>query len=471
MPDIHFSNYLLEEDQSYFLYIGELKNYSLNSYLCEALTRIFNRKFNFIAIVPDLFEQYNYDNIIVINPLARSYACRYPTKISCRVSADEFMSAVSNSKQIRALIARILRRQEHLYLYMYESLPVMTLDEIPGVSILGPDKIVASNLNNKIVQYENLSKLVPMVDFRVCRDFEELVQNAEKFRTDWVDGIFVSGEYSAAGVNSIVSRSGHDILEKFGGESASYLISRFVPHVHDPTVLAVVASEDDIYIAGVADQIIEANNRFTGSFFPTVLKEAAVDRLKNYTEMVGKWMASKGYRGIFGCDFIVTADNEIFFLEINARKQGTTLEFCCTLEQSLPPGSPMLPELEFYAVEDGLLPANTVALRGNPKNLHWGTHNYKIHRTVQTDGYIPQGSGEREAFRKVANGNLKKDFLILEHTGSDFVVAEGSFIGRIVAIGMDFESVKQGIQQGKKTIELTIVEKKEEEGPHDGSES
>jgi hypothetical protein len=182
--------------------------------------------------------------------------------------------------------------------------------------------------------------------------------------------------------------------------------------------------------------------------------------------LIGKWLGREGYRGIFGCDFLVTPDEDIRFLEVNARKQGTTLEFCCTLEQSLDKGAPSLPELEYYAVVEHLLPLNTKQMKGNPKNLHWGTYNYKIRHTVYTDGYIPQGSGEREAFRKIANGNLKKDFLILEHTGADFVVAEGAFIGRIVALGENAESVSQGLRQGIRTIDLTI-DRHIEEGDQD----
>lgn len=48
--------------------------------------------------------------------------------------------------------------------------------------------------------------------------------------------------------------------------------------------------------------------------------------------------------------------------------------------------------------------------------------------------------------------------MILEHIGNDFVVAQGSFLGRVVALGHDHFSVQQGIRLGKKTIELTIGE-------------
>lgn len=466
MSEIYFSNFQLEEDTNYFLYIGELKNYGLNTYLKEALSRIFSRKFDFISIVPDIFEQYNYDNIIVINPFASADECQTDTHVCCRFSSKEFASVVSKNRRIHSLIKRLLNRQEHIYIYMYESIPELTLEEIPNVSILGPDKHIAGKINSKIYQYRYLKDILPVVDFRICRDFDSLIEKVNDIFPSWPDGIFVCREYSAAGVNSIIAHHLDDIKNKFSAPDEPYLISRYIPHSYDPTVLAVVADEDDVYIAGVADQCIENGTRFTGSSFPSVLDETVIAKLMEYTRISGKWLAREGYRGIFGCDFLVDEQNNIRFLEINARKQGTTLEFCCTLEQLLPPGSPMLPELEFYAVTEGVFPANTVELKSNPKNLHWGTYNYKIHDPVQTDGYIPQSAQEREAFKKVADGKLKKDFLILEHAGCDFIVAQGAFIARIVALGHSPVDIQQGLNQGRKTIELTIVKKKDPEEQH-----
>jgi len=466
MTDILFSNFQLEENTEYFLYIGELKNYGLNTYLKEALSHIFSRKFDFIAIVPDVFEQYDYENLVVINPHAKTLECQYGTHVSCRVSNEEFSAVVSKDRRIHSLIKRLLNRQEHLYIYMYESIPEMTLDEIPGISILGPDKNIAKRLNSKIYQYQQLKDILPVVDFRICHGFDSLIQTAQELNNTWQDGLFVCREYSAAGVNSIIAHGIDDIKDKFSPLDEPYLISRFIPHEYDPTVLAVVAGEEDVYIAGVADQRIEQGNRFTGSVFPSILDKTIIKRLHEYTRIIGGWLAREGYRGIFGCDFLVDDNDEIFFLEINARKQGTTLEFCCTLEQSLPSGSPMLPELEFYAVTEGLFPANTIEMKSNPKNLHWGTYNYKIHRKAKTDSYIPQSTQERQAFKKVAEGKLKKDFLILEHTGCDFILAEGAFIARIVALGHCRSDIQQGLNQGRKTIELTIVNKQDPEEHH-----
>lgn len=456
MSDIYFSNYQLQDNVHYFLYIGELKNYGLNIFLKESLARIENRQFDFISIVPDIFEQYDYENLIVVNPEAEDYTCRYGRNVSCRIPANIFMSSVSENQQVRELVQKLLSRQRNLYIYMYESMPEMTLDAIPGVSILGPDSNIASRLNSKVYQYQHLKKLVPVVDFAICSDLNDLIKTTDKLWPQWKDGIFVSLEYSAAGANSIIARSSRDIIERFHEEHETYLISRNIPHNYDPTVLAVVANEKDIYIAGVADQRIERGTRFTGSTFPTRLSGETVGALNTITRIVGKWLVKEGYRGIYGCDFLVDHQEKVFFLEVNARKQGTTMEFCCTLEQNLPWGSPLLPELEYYAVTQGRFPDNTVEMKDNVKNIYWGTYNYKIDNMVFTEGYIPQHSREREAFKKVADNRLQKDFLILEHIGNDFIVAQGSFLGRIVALGHDQSGVQQGLKLGKKTIELTV---------------
>ena len=456
MSDIYFSNYQLQDNVHYFLYIGELKNYGLNIFLKESLSRIENRQFDFIAIVPDIFEQYDYENLIVVNPEVEDYTCRYGRSVSCRIPANIFLSSVSENRQVRALVQELLGRQGKLYIYMYESMPEMTLDAIPGVSILGPDSNIASRLNSKVYQNQNLKNLVPVVDFAICSGLNDLMKTTDKLWPKWEDGIFVSLEYSAAGANSIIARSSRDIIERFHEENETYFISRNIPHNYDPTVLAVVASEKDVYIAGVADQCIEKGTRFTGSTFPTRLSDKTVGILNTYTRTVGKWLVKEGYRGIYGCDFLVDHEEKVFFLEVNARKQGTTMEFCCTLEQNLPWGSPMLPELEYYAVTQGRFSDNTVEMKDNIRNIYWGTYNYKIDNMVSTEGYIPQHSREREVFRKVADNRLQKDFLILEHIGNDFIVTQGSFLGRIVALGHDQSGVQQGLKLGKKTIELTI---------------
>ncbi len=465
--EILFTNFNYNPDYYYFLYVGELKTYSLNYFVQEALAhRIPNRPIKFVAIIPDICIQYNYANIIVINPRGEEEFIsdhafvqqdKKPRQ-SWRIDSTRFMSAVSNNPAIRILIDRILEHQNQLYINLYESVLDMTLDQIDRVSVLGPDKYLARQFNNKITQYKALEGIVPLADHKICEDKDCLLRTTAGLRDKWTDGIFVSGAYSAAGINSAVTYNQQQVESRFGTTNDVYLISRFIPHQLDPTVLAVVANEQDVYIAGIADQVIVDGNRFIGSKFPSLATTEQKEKMHEYTVRAGRMLGEKGYRGIFGCDYLIDNNGEVLFLEINARKQGTTLEFCYTLEQTLPEGVPMLPELEYYAVTEARFPRNTVEMKENLRKIHWGTYNYKIQSKKLTTGYIPQNPYERETFRKVANGELLKDFVILEHPGTNFLVMPGTFLARVVSVARNREDVDEGLCQGVGFIQQTITE-------------
>ncbi|WP_136798628.1 MULTISPECIES: ATP-grasp domain-containing protein [Desulfosediminicola] len=463
--DILFSNFNYNPDTYYFLYVGDLKNYSLNYFVRECLERRLNKKnIQFIAIVPDVCIQYNYLNIMVINPVANEDMIQNhnfsgngnPPRKSCRLKSSTFMGAVSSSPSVKALIETILQNQNQLYVNLYESLVEMDLDSIEGVSILGPDKHIAKMYNNKVVQRQMLQDVVPLIEGFNCTSRQELLETTAALWQEWPAGIFVSAAYSAGGANSAITFCQQEVMEKFTEEECEYVVTRYLPHDLDPTVLAVVANEEDVYIAGIADQSIIDGNRFVGSSFPSAATDEQKQELRELTIAVGKVLGKAGYRGIFGCDYLIDREGQIHFLEINARKQGTTLEFCFTLEQSLPEGSPMLPELEYFAVTENRFPPTTREMNGNHRGIHWGTYNYKITSTQHTKGYIPQNPYERETFKKIARKELLKDFVILEHIGTNFLVSPGTFLARVVSVARCQEDVAEGLCQGVGFIQQTI---------------
>ncbi len=456
--ELFFSNVTYDPDVYYFFYIGELKNYGLGRFLARMFSRRTGRRAECISIVPDILHQYNYRNLIVPRQAPAPDAdSRLP--VSFRTDSARFMSTVSGHRFIHRLIDRILASQDHLHITMYESVPQMTLDERDRVSLLGPDKELARRFNNKAFQYRLLAGEVPVVDFRICRTMRELLAVTEELRPQWRDGIFVSRPYSAAGAASAITRSSEEIVRAFGTDDDEFLVSRYIPHRFDPTVLAVVANGEDVYIAGVADQRIEDGNRFVGSTYPSTLPREVTTELEQYTRRIGRIMGRAGYRGIFGCDYLVDDEMRVRFLEINARKQGTTLEFCYALEQILPPGSPSLPELEYHAVRESRFPVNTVEPGDASVPLCWGTYNYKLGEKRVTSGYIPQNPHEQESFSLVARGALAKDYVILEHIGSRHLVMPGTFLARAVSVARDLDDVREGLDQARRMIALTVDDK------------
>jgi len=450
MNEVRFSNVRIESGQYYALYISELKGYGIGSFWADALAKIKGlprEKVTIICIAPDILSQYNYDNVVILN--------KNTHRENRRLSADAFAQEVSQSEYIDTMIEQILSRQSELYLYMFESNVHMTLDRKERVELIGPKSEIVSMLSNKIALYEIFSGEIPMASYHICQGIESLMREARTAFAEGSEAIFVSLERSAAGANSMIASTTEEIRERFGSErEATFLLTNYIPHIADPTTLGVVISEEEVYVAGVADQKINGT-KFEGSVYPSKLSPALQERLISLTRSVGRKMASLGYRGIFGCDFIVTDEGEVYFIETNPRKQGTTMEFCCMLSKSLPSDAPNLPELEYYAVRYSRPAPSMQEPDYTRPSIYWETFNYKVGEDVTTCAYVPQYNNEREMFDHVADHRIEKEYMVIEHAGEDFSVKKGSFLGRVVSVGKSYRDIRMGIDMGKRILEFT----------------
>lgn len=455
--DVLFSDVKLEDDTDYFLYIGELKTDGLNQFVRENLSRVYNKKFDYISIVPDVMESYPHRNLLVINPLSKNLYSQTRKKFSCRMSPGDFAGVVSYSTTVLDLVRMLVKRQGQLYVHVFESLPELTFTRMPGVTLLGPSGQVASMWNNKLYQLQMLRDVVPVIDYKICGGVREMLSSIDQGLKDWPEGVFVSQPYSAAGTNSFIVRSADELGQRLPLPQSTYFISRYVPHEYDPTVLGVVGNEDEVFIAAIADQEIEGGNMFRGSTFPSCLGYKEQLEIKEHTRMVGRVLGRSGYRGIFGCDYIVSNAGEVFFVEVNARKQGTTMEMCCTLENLLPEDAPSLMELEYYAVTENSLPANKMEIQDAMSDLNWRTYNFKVDREVMTRYFLPVDEDERELFRQVKKNGIEHKMIILEHVGHGCSVKPGTFLGRVVAVSRNREILDREIKYGRQLLEESIT--------------
>ncbi len=457
--DVFFSDLKLDPDVHYFLYVGEIKTDCLNQFVRETLSKVHGRPFDFISILPDVLESYPHKNTLVINPMARELYRNKGRKVSFRIAPRTFASLVSASSTINDLIRQLLDRQGHVFIHVFESVPELTLALVPGVRILGPSGHIANIWNNKVYQLQVLRGVAPLIDHHVCRDAHHMLETARELWEEWPHGVFISQPYSSAGVNSFVTASQEELEAKAGHLKGKFFISRYVPHVDDPTVLGVVANATDVFIGAIADQEIQDGNKFRGSTFPSSLSADVQQELCEITRRIGRLMGRSGYRGIFGCDYIVDDRGRIFFVEINARKQGTTMEMCCTLENALPLETPGLLELEYHAVMHNRFPENMIEMAEALDGVYWRTYNYKLEQEAVTNRIVPLDEDERTMFRQVVSNKQDHGVIVVEHVGGMHDVQPGTFLGRVVAVAHSREQLDEDIREGIRQLRESIHEK------------
>jgi hypothetical protein len=439
-------------DRAWFLYIGEIKAAGLNGFLTGPISRRYGKPAECIHIVPDVLGQYPEGSFIVINPASELAGTEAGKRCCVRVPVSDFAAQASADPGVREMIDRILDVQDELLVNVFETSTLLDLGKEKPIRVIGPEADLAHNLNNKLLQYRLAQELgVPVPAGGTFETLDEALGFAEEVFTGG-GRVFVSTAYSAGGSNSIIAGATTLIEERFAGETGGLLVTRFVDHRHDPTVLGIVASEKEVYIASVADQDV-VGTRFTGSAFPTLLDEDTVARLKEYTRTIGQDMGRKGYRGAFGCDFIVDNEGEVLFIEINARKQGTTMETALTMLAALP-GHPTFPELELSAVLHGCFPEGLLEMDSINAPVAWRTYNYKADREMAVTDCLTPATDEETLFEQARSGH--EGFIILDHVGPDANVKKGVFIARIVAAGPNQERLREALANGVREVDRTV---------------
>jgi len=442
----------LEADRSWFLYVGEIKGAGLNRFLVEPLSRRYGKPAVCIHIVPDILAFYPEEIFLVVGPGSDQAGPDTLERKNSRMSVREFAALVSTDEVVKAVVGKIVDEQGELLVNVFESSSKLTLASDPRIKIIGPDPEIAFSLNNKIHQYEMALRLgIPVPDGSAFADLDQAMVYAQEIFSRG-GRAFVSSAYSAGGSNSIVAATVEEMATRFEVASGGFLVTEFIDHRHDPTVLGVVAGESDVYIASVADQNIQGT-RFMGSTFPTVLGEETVLKLKEITRVVGSYMGSEGYRGIFGCDFVVDDRGQIYFIEVNARKQGTTVETTLTMIHNLPE-NPAFPELEMMAVLDGCLPQNLREMDSTNGPLCWGTYNYKAAVDCMVNRFIPPSMDEESLFADAMSG--RGGHIVLDHVGPQTHITAGGFIARVVAAGPTPDDIKKGLRAGARQVHKSI---------------
>ena len=446
----------------YLVYIGEVKSYGLAIYMAKTLEKFMKVPYGVIYIVPDVLLKYPelMENVIVINPYVydlfiKNLDIGICKRVAARVSLDCFYEAVSKDHYFRELLIDLLRYQDRVFIYTFESRPSLELPPLRGLEFLGTDPVTSDRWNDKFFQYERLNRLVPVPDFVITNKVSKRLLDA--IFSEW-GKVFITRRYSAAGSNSIILDNPSLFFNYFEDdiENSVFMFTRYVEHEADPTVLGIVANEKEVFIAGVADQIIEKGNRFVGSLYPSSLPRKVVRKLRDYTVRVGRALAVEGYRGFFGCDYIVDKQENVYFVEVNARKQGTTMEFCCTFDVELNGKEKVtLTDMEYSSIVYETFPIGSHELyQVNPLKrqvINWGTYNYKVDMNVVLSGE-PQNTNiwERDLFVS------KSGYAVTDYIGDGFTVRRDTFVGRVIAVGSSRAEVLKNLDLGKKDIESCI---------------
>jgi hypothetical protein len=183
---------------------------------------------------------------------------------------------------------------------------------------------------------DEFSELINMPDY-VLKRLDELTEEAfvelstlyEKFVIQDVESSGSKGTFI------VLTKEQYDKAVKKLKEtsySGSVVVSRFVQG--ETCSVQVCVTKYGIFAGGLQRQLVDSKylcnldlpgvSRWCGGELGVDAPDIVKHRTQEIATVVGSELASHGYRGIFGVDLLITPENDVYAIEINARLTGYT---------------------------------------------------------------------------------------------------------------------------------------------------
>ncbi|MFB6244967.1 MAG: ATP-grasp domain-containing protein [Candidatus Nanohaloarchaea archaeon] len=250
------------------------------------------------------------------------------------------------SEKISGYVEEVLRDFGSALFFPYmNSEPAETFaDQYENLHLVAPDLKVMDRWDSKTWSYRRLeateANLVPGETFENLEDAQSFLDGKE-----WDHGAFVSRERGAGGSGSAHVHSQEELDSMYSDADGEVLVQKWLDGAEAaPNVLMMVGGSDVEALVS-SDQIIEEGTAYSGNTYPLDLDDSTIDELEAQAEIIGDEMRRDGYRGLTGVDLMVV-DGEPYYVEVNPRKNHSTVLKSTMLEELRPEGLPPLPVVE-----------------------------------------------------------------------------------------------------------------------------
>lgn len=186
-------------------------------------------------------------------------------------------------------------------------------------------------LNNKIETHILFKDVVPMLDYHITtgnlfeyNDFSNISSNL----------VIQHPNGSGGSKTFFCNAENHEQIKKLLIPNENYSISAYIKD-NIPYNIHCLISNTQIEILPPSIQDLEIIDKieYIGSNYNLKLDENLSNKFKQYCTNICKKLQQLGYRGILGIDFIY-ANNELYFIEINPRFQGSTKQIDKILKEN-----------------------------------------------------------------------------------------------------------------------------------------
>jgi predicted ATP-grasp superfamily ATP-dependent carboligase len=287
----------------------------------KSLEKQFHTKFKAIYVYSSSLNNYfRKDNYIILNEKASRIEKNLKNKVIYLPEYEDINAEFSKSKFISKISNNLFKKQKKIFVYPFTS-SFLNLNN--QLKIIAPDTKITTHYDNKISQCKLFKKLeLPTNNFQIFKSVNELKKNWKK-----IIPCYLTASYSSGGNESNLIFT-KEMLEEFLtglrdiNVRESFLSAAIFKNISlAPNINAIVIDKNNTKPLIITDQILRGN-RYLGNIYPSKSSKLIQKQIIKITTKLGNYLSRKGYRGLFGCDFLVNKKGEIVIVDLNPRRQG-----------------------------------------------------------------------------------------------------------------------------------------------------
>jgi predicted ATP-grasp superfamily ATP-dependent carboligase len=315
---------LLNGQNAYYFNLLSDRYHPVHAIWEANLKKRFGLTFKPIFVLPSVHNELFRDaNYIVISPSIDStcIGSNPPVHAFTICAADDLNKQFSRDDRVREIIDKLLLKQDQVFVLSLTSVG-LTFDN-PKVQILGPDPAVAVRFDDKAEHVNVFRHLgLPTNQTWVYASAEELQAKHTEYP------FFLSAAFSSGGSDSRRIESRDELASYFENvrsfnKKNHFIASRLLTDiVNAPNASAIVLGENNAVVVCITDQILR-EQQYLGNVYPSSVSELHRAMILEMTTIVGNYLSTQGFRGLFGLDFLITRAGNCYPLDLNPRRQGS----------------------------------------------------------------------------------------------------------------------------------------------------
>lgn len=183
------------------------------------------------------------------------------------------------------------------------------------------DLDLLNTLNNKIKTHNLFKGIVPMLEYYYVTGNSFNYKNFSEISNNLV----IQHPIGSGGSKTFFcTNENHEQIEQLLIPNEEYSVSAYIEQ-NTPYNIHCIISNEQIEILPPSMQELELIDKieYIGSNYNLNLDKSLKEKFIFYCTKICKKLQKLGYRGILGIDYIY-ANNELYFIEINPRFQGST---------------------------------------------------------------------------------------------------------------------------------------------------